>query len=354
MEVKVVREDITRLRAGPEYKSHHASTFSAGVALGSALVALGSGIAHSREQNTRDAIPGWDGLLFIYGVLAVPPFFALLVGLNLLVLDHREYFQIPSILFATLCYAFWLSFARIGAPTVDPSIWPLVWLGFAAVMMFDPLPIFFKPSRYWLIKHVGTLLKSGMRPVEFTDFYMGDQFCSFAFTLSNITLIGTSKLWPLAFVLTLPMHLINAGKYGAGIISYLCYFIWRHRGGHYDAAFPRCRHWLLRQDLVYTNYIFMYYFAVVLNILLRLSWIFYIPANGPDNMLRYFIVAGLGETIRRWIWNFFRVENESQGGGDQYNRVTRAGPLPYAVPHEVRGDFDGEVPRSAPWAVTIP
>jgi hypothetical protein len=39
---------ITRLRGGPEYKSHHNSTFCSGLAIGSAAAALGLGIAHSR------------------------------------------------------------------------------------------------------------------------------------------------------------------------------------------------------------------------------------------------------------------------------------------------------------------
>lgn len=74
------------------------------------------------RQSTRDAIPGWDGLLFIYGVLAVPVVFALLVGLNLLVwararinyvfifeldlrtrLDHREYFQVSCDFTIEIC-----------------------------------------------------------------------------------------------------------------------------------------------------------------------------------------------------------------------------------------------------------
>lgn len=98
-------------------------------------------------------------------------------------MDHREYFevawfshtvvgfhlmirQIPSLLFATLCYAFWLSFAHIGAPSITPYIWPLVWLGFTAIVMFDPFNFFFKSSRYWLIKSILKLLASGTRRVE--------------------------------------------------------------------------------------------------------------------------------------------------------------------------------------------
>jgi hypothetical protein len=41
----------------------------------------------------------------------------------------------------------------------------------------------------------------------------------------------------------------------------------------------------------------------VSNILLRFTWALYIPAKGPDMMLRSFIVAVL-EILRRWQWNF--------------------------------------------------
>ncbi|KAJ6595865.1 EXS-domain-containing protein [Mycena vulgaris] len=276
--------------------------------------------------------------------------------------------------------------------------------------MIDPLPILFKPSRYWLIKNTGKLLRSGTKRVEFTDFWMGDQFCSLVFTFSNLTLIGcvysrgldaewrqcgnVSRFWPLAFILAvlpflvrliqsikryvdskLTTHLINAGKYGAGIISYFCYFIWRHRGGHYDSTFAlwclfnvfsttyaliwdflmdwsilrlHCQHFLLRQELVYTNHIFLYYFAIVTNTLIRFLWILYIPANGPDVMLRSFIV-GVLEIVRRWQWNFYRLENEHLGNVDQY-RVTREVPLPYSL--EVRGDLEDDgIPERESWAL---
>lgn len=86
------------------------------------------------QPHTRSAIPGWDALLFIYGIFLIPVLFALLVGVNLVVwartrinyvfifgesavvfevfplrlmhasleldirtrLDHREYFEVRS------------------------------------------------------------------------------------------------------------------------------------------------------------------------------------------------------------------------------------------------------------------
>lgn len=325
----------TKLRGGFLTKSHHFSTFRSGILLGLGIPALVSGAYQSFQQTTRDQIPGWDGLLFAYSILLVPVIFSLLVGVNILVwararinyvfifeldyrtqLDHREYFEVPCILFTTLCYTFWFSFARIGAPSVDPTIWPAVWLGFATVLLFDPLPMFFKPSRYWLVRNVGRLLIPGVHRVEFTDFWMGDQFCSLIFTLSNVYLFfcsyakgfdqwrqcgAGSKHWPIIFVLAmLPLlsrliqsvrryadshlitHLINGGKYGSGIISYLFYFLWRHQGGNHGAIFAlwclfntiyslyasswdflmdwsvlkaHANHPLLRNDLLYSNYV---------------------------------------------------------------------------------------------------
>ncbi|KAJ7064983.1 EXS family-domain-containing protein [Mycena amicta] len=103
------------------------------------------------------------------------------------------------------------------------------------------------------------------------------------------------------------------------------------------------RHWLLRQDLIYTH-ISLYYLAIVTNTLLRFLWILYIPAKGPDAMLRSFVV-GLLEIVRRWQWNFYRLENEQIGNSDQY-RATREVPLPYTTRRDVEedaSDIDKEV-----------
>ncbi|KAF7325791.1 Signal transduction protein [Mycena kentingensis (nom. inval.)] len=411
------KKATTRLRAGIQHKSHHNSTFSSGLALGSAFAALGAGIVHVASKSTQHAIAGWDGLLFIYGVLAVPVIFALLVGFNVLVwtrtrinfafimehdirtrLDPREYWQLPSVLFAALCYAFFLSFARIGSPTVSPTIWPLVWLAFMAAVMFDPLPILFKPARFWLLKNAAKQFKSGFKRVEFTDFWLGDQFCSLSFPLSNIPLIicvythgftpewrkcgNASSLWPLNFILAiLPLlvrlvqsfkryadsgvraHLTNAGKYGAGCLAQFWYICWRHRGSRYDWTLAvwclcnvfatsyaltwdflmdwsilrrHCRHWMLRPELIYANHVPLYYFAIVSNTVLRFLWILYIPARGPDPMLRSFVL-GVLEIVRRFQWNFYRLENEQIGNADQY-RAHRDVPLPYEIRQDAEDD----------------
>ncbi|KAJ6487886.1 EXS-domain-containing protein [Mycena sanguinolenta] len=275
--------------------------------------------------------------------------------------------------------------------------------------MLDPFPVLFKSSRYWLLRNVAKLLASGTRRVEFSDFWLGDQFCSLVFTLSNLNLVvcvyadgfnsnwnhcgSSSRFWPLSFALGilpflvrvlqsikrysdsgLETHLINAGKYGSGIVSYLCYFIWRHKGGYgnsfvawvifqtiysiYASSWDFLVDWsilridaphpLLRKDLVYSNHVYLYYFAIPSNILIRFIWVIYIPPQGPDMMLRSFI-GGFLEMTRRIQWNFFRLEAEHIGNVDQY-RVTREVPLPYSLDgprgYDADDDEDGSPPRT--------
>ncbi|KIY70704.1 EXS-domain-containing protein [Cylindrobasidium torrendii FP15055 ss-10] len=266
-----------------------------------------------------------------------------------------------------------------------------------------------KHSRSWLVKRINRLLMPGFTRVEFADFWMGDQFCSLVFTLSNLPLLvctyakgfdpgwhgecgNKAAIWPAAFVLAqLPLfirfvqsvrryadsglntHLINGGKYASGIVSYLFYYLWRHHGGRgtffalwilfntiyalyagtwdllmdWSLMKPRAKHRFLRDDLLYTNYVWLYYVTIVLNIILRFAWVIYIPALGPDNYLRSFIVGTI-EVFRRVLWNFYRLENEHLGNVDQY-RVTREVPLPYSLEEsrELSDDEDDEDKRSA-------
>jgi hypothetical protein len=199
------KQAVQRLRAQSSQKTHHFSTFSTGIALGLAVPALVSGIWESYQPRTREAIPAWGALLYIYATLMVPAVFSLLLGVNVLVwsrcrinyvfifeldvrsrLDPRQYFELPAILVATLTYAFWLSFSLIGHPTVSPAVWPCAWLLFALVTLVDPLPILYKKTRYWTMKNVGRLLVSGTRRVEFTDFWLGYPSC-FTSSLINRT-----------------------------------------------------------------------------------------------------------------------------------------------------------------------
>ncbi|KAF9225941.1 EXS-domain-containing protein [Gyrodon lividus] len=70
-------------------------------------------------------------------------------------------------------------------------MWPLVWLGLVLAVMFNPIRnVMWGRARWWTIKKIAKLGASGVWKVEFTDFWLGDQFCSLSYSLSNLYFIG--------------------------------------------------------------------------------------------------------------------------------------------------------------------
>lgn len=284
---------LNRLRPDASAKSHHTSTFRSGIYLGLALAALAIGIYQCSLTGTRNDLKSWKVLLYMYAILAMPVLLALLIGVNINVwvrerinypfifelnlkrkMDPRKYFEIPSLITWALSCAFCLSFVRLG----PPFLWPLVWLGFVFVLLFNPISHFMSgSSRWWAIRNLAKLALSGMFAVDFAAFWLGDQLCSLSFTFDNTYFItcvyanyfpgipasgpassaydevwqtcAGSQNWGIHFALSiLPLlvrlfqcirrywdtrswtNIYNAGKYFTGIVYSLFYHIWSHNG----------------------------------------------------------------------------------------------------------------------------
>jgi len=198
--------------------------------------------------------------------------------------------------------------------------------------------------------------------------WLGDQFCSLTFSLSNLYLLGcvyvtgfdanwekrcgvTASQWPVAlFLASLPLLVrlvqcvrryadsgLLGGKYGTGIVNNIFFYLWKHQGDKscgdifaiwclfnttysiyacswdfwmdWSVLRPRARYLFLRSELLYPGHVPLYYLAIIINLFLRFTWFLYIPRSGPSMAIRSFIVQIL-EMLRRWIWNFIRLENE--------------------------------------------
>jgi len=396
---------------------------------------LAAGLYESFQPHVRESIPYFSALLQNYATLFIPVVFALLIGVNMQVwrlarinwvfifeldvrtaIDTREAFEVPAFLFMTLSICLWLSFSLLTVPLLDPTLLPVIWLGVLAVTLFNPLPIFFKDTRWWFLRKAGKLFVSGSGRVEFTDFWMGDQFCSLVYTTTNLYFFSCSYItnfnnpwkecvprpnnwvyyWLLAALPNLIRlvqsikryvdsklytHLINGGKYTSSVVSYLVYYSWRGRGSPYDwhlaiwilfsvimsnytSSWDLLMDWsvlknwngahpLLRPSLLYNDWKPAYYFAIISDVVIRFLWFIYIPIEGLrflSSPIRSFIVAML-EMLRRWQWNFFRLENEHIGNTDQY-RVTREIPLPYSLEND--GDGDSEMDAESIRGVKLP
>ncbi|MCO5589729.1 hypothetical protein L7F22_043697 [Adiantum nelumboides] len=307
------------------------------------------------------------------------------------VLDFHQFFELPAFFLLLLSIAFWISFINPFPDSIAPTTWPLVWLVVVVVIMLNPLPIGYYHARKWLIVSLLRVFHGGtLSRVEFRDFFLGDELNSINWSISMLWFIGCqynhkwaypnqcdpNKTFWTAVLLAIPaflrfvqcfrrwhdsrytanLHLINAGKYTSSILNYFFYLNYRYHGSSrkedlivwcifgtiysiYTSSWditmdwsllqPRARYPFLRNELVYEQYWPFYYWAMITNVILRFGWTIYLMGGPAGSLTRIFIIAFL-EMLRRWQWNFLRLENEHLGNVDMY-RVSREVPLPYHV-----------------------
>lgn len=102
-------------------------------------VMLSAGRDTALKPGKQEAFPQIDALLVIYSALFLPVLFAMLFQLNLsgfvsarinygfimeldmrTALDHRQFLEIPALLYAVLCYCFFFSVYRVGESNIAP------------------------------------------------------------------------------------------------------------------------------------------------------------------------------------------------------------------------------------------
>jgi hypothetical protein len=144
--------------------------------------------------------------------------------------------------------------------------YPVLLIGVTFIILFNPLPIVYHHARLWFLEAGWRLFFSGLYPVEFRDFFLGDMFCSETYAMGNIELFfclyahvagndvsfnnpgqcNSTNSRLLGFFTTLPgiwralqcvrryrdtgnvfPHLVNCGKYTATILFYMSLSMWR-------------------------------------------------------------------------------------------------------------------------------
>ncbi|KAF3062286.1 Protein SYG1 like protein [Daldinia childiae] len=306
-------------------------------------------------------------------------------------LDWRQLSSFPSFFLLLFGIFFWINFTRYGSEELY-LYYPIILIAITLAILVLPAPILWHKSRQWLMYSHYRLFFAGLYPVEFRDFFLGDMYCSLTYATSNIELFfclyahswnnpvqcnsNNSRL--LGFFSALPPvwralqcirryrdtknvfpHLVNGGKYGMTIMSSVTLSLYRMRATDsnlglfvtfsivnsiytsiwdlfMDFSFfqPDTRHRFLR-DILGLKRRWLYYGIMVLDPILRFSWIFYaiFTHNKQHSTIVSFLVA-LAEVTRRGMWALFRVENEHCGNVAQY-KASRDVPLPYPlVPHE--------------------
>ncbi|KAJ5665181.1 uncharacterized protein N7477_007629 [Penicillium maclennaniae] len=301
-------------------------------------------------------------------------------------LEWRQLLEIPSFFIFLMGLFMWLNFSWINAMYI---YWPVVLIGLTLIIIFLPVRVLYHRSRKWWAFSNWRLLLAGIYPVEFRDFFLGDMYCSQVYAMGNIALFfclyashwsnpvkcNSSHSRLLGFFSTLPAiwrafqcirryadtrnafpHLLNLGKYVFSILYYATLSMYRiDRHTRFQAAFitfgllnavyvsvwdlimdwslgnPYAKHKLLREVLAFRR-VWIYYVAMVLDVIVRFNWIFYaIFVNDLQHSAVLSFVISLSEVFRRGMWSIFRVENEHCTNVLLF-RASRDVPLPYDVP----------------------
>ncbi|PTB78456.1 EXS-domain-containing protein [Trichoderma longibrachiatum ATCC 18648] len=302
-------------------------------------------------------------------------------------LDWRQISEFPSFFLLVFGLIMWANFSRYGDDTMF-LYYPVLLIGLTVVVILFPAPVMAHKSRRWFAYSHWRLLLSGLYPVEFRDFFLGDMYCSLTYSMANIELFfclyanhwhspgqcnsTSSRL--LGFLTTLPAiwrflqcirryrdtrnifpHLVNCGKYTATILSYVTLSMYRIGQNKSDLALfatfstvnglytsvwdlfmdfsllqPQSRHTALR-DILALKYRWVYYVIMVVDPILRFSWIFYaiFTHDLQHSTIVSFLVSFM-EVFRRGMWSLLRVENEHCANVAQY-KASREVPLPYHI-----------------------
>ncbi|KAF9953799.1 hypothetical protein BGZ72_005133 [Mortierella alpina] len=317
-------------------------------------------------------------------------------------LDYHEFFELPLFFMLLLCLGIYLDFGSHLTNQIATAYYPLAVVAVILLIVFCPLPIASWTARKWFLLSFWRVLVSGYHGVEFRDFFLADELnslsysieqaefavCAYAFKWNDLaTNCVTSQMWITPFLTALPPwfrllqclrryrdtlewfpHLLNGGKYTASLVNLFVYFSYRHYGGdrlryafigmstftssitfawdvYMDWGLFRFGphgggahgHPFLRAELVYTQPAY-YYCAVVFDFIGRFAWILRLMPLGINGAILSFTLALL-EVLRRWVWNFFRLENEHLNNCGQF-RAIKDIPLPFHI--RVEGDTDDE------------
>lgn len=374
---------VEKLQRGDVQNPHNFAVLATGLLIGAGLPlfirAIYAGIKDLKgghEFAVRFYLQIWAGFFFLDLML-------LLLSLNLFVwqfykinymfifeidrasaLDYRQFPVLPALFFFTMSLFGWINF-DVDIGNFNHYL-PCLFLGILVFAFVAPVP-FFWSSRKWVLIALYRLVFSGLYPVEFRDFFLGDIFCSLNYSVSNMALFfclyGKGSWWerPVAatkcgsghsramgFLNCLPAiwrflqcwrrfadtsdwfpHLLNASKYSLTILYNVFLSFVRINPGNvpyrvlfivfaglnailsslWDVLMDFSLGADLRPVLTYPRW--TYYVAMVIDPLMRFHWTLYVVYwDQTEQSAKISFIVALIEVVRRFIWVFFRVENE--------------------------------------------
>uniref|UniRef100_A0A452FUG2 Solute carrier family 53 member 1 n=1 Tax=Capra hircus TaxID=9925 RepID=A0A452FUG2_CAPHI len=251
-------------------------------------------------------------------------------------LSHQHLFEIAGFLGILWCLSLLACFF---APiSVIPTyVYPLALYGFMVFFLINPTKTFYYKSRFWLLKLLFRVFTAPFHKVGFADFWLADQLNSLSVILMDLEYMICFYSFELKWEDSeglLPKDLQEQRHSDTMVFFYLwivfcvissCYtLIWdlKMDWGLFDKNAGE--NTFLREEIVYPQKAY-YYSAIIEDVVLRFAWTIQISITSMTSLphsgdIIATVFAPL-EVFRRFVWNFFRLENEHLNNCGEFRAV---------------------------------
>uniref|UniRef100_A0A3P9HQC7 Xenotropic and polytropic retrovirus receptor 1 homolog n=1 Tax=Oryzias latipes TaxID=8090 RepID=A0A3P9HQC7_ORYLA len=246
-------------------------------------------------------------------------------------LSHQHLFEIAGLLGVLWCVSL-LACLFSNNIQIPMQANPLILYGFFLLFLINPFKTCYYKSRFWLLKLLFRVVTAPFHRVGFADFWLADQLNSLVTVLMDLEYMICFYSFELDW--KEQNGLFRNGQDHAHVFFYLhisclvvssCYtLIWdlRMDWGLFDRNAGENS--FLREEIVYPHKAY-YYSAIVEDVLLRFAWILTISVTTLTDIpyssdILATVLAPL-EVFRRFVWNFFRLENEHLNNCGEFRAV---------------------------------
>uniref|UniRef100_W5L5G8 Xenotropic and polytropic retrovirus receptor 1a n=1 Tax=Astyanax mexicanus TaxID=7994 RepID=W5L5G8_ASTMX len=250
-------------------------------------------------------------------------------------LSHQHLFEIAGFLGVLWCISI-LSCLYADATGLPMQANPLILYGLMLLFLINPFKTAYYKSRFWLLKLLFRVFTAPFHRVEFADFWLADQLNSLVIVLMDLEYLVCYYSMELQWteVDGLLPHSQDQDDVDAeaffyllilfSTISSLYTLIWdlKMDWGLFDRNAGE--HTFLREEIVYPQKAY-YYCAIVEDVILRFAWTLQISLTTMTNIpsiadILATVLAPM-EVFRRFVWNFFRLENEHLNNCGEFRAV---------------------------------
>ncbi|CAF3333525.1 unnamed protein product [Rotaria socialis] len=372
---------IQRLHIPPlEEKQSHLVTFRVGVFVGilCLLIPMVFILSNTLQKSQSGKLLAWRPALHLYRSSFLVILHIIFVGINIygwshsgvnhvliFEIDPRNHLTYQRLLeIGTFLMVLWflsfIAFIISSYYDVRPFAQPLAFVILLILLLINPIQIFYYQSRLWFLKNLGRVFLSPYFHVDFTGFWLGDQLISLdlvffdlqyfiCFYMNDVDWTRPTEKhgvfcsdWSQFLLQTIFILLPSWFRFAqcirrrraanpflylwfiSSLISSTYKLIWDFKMdyGLFDKNASENKY--LREQIIYSSKAY-YYVAIIENIAFRYIWIINIFLYFDTSAAEYADIVGFSfgiiEIFRRFIWNFFRLENEHLNNCGEFRAV---------------------------------